>query len=79
MARAVVHLVHRQADDGWHLEQNGSDLGRYDTKESAEAEGRRRGRELEANGLNAQLIVHRKDGSIETEWTYGEDPRATPG
>ena len=79
MARAVMHLVHKNADDRWHLEQAGQDLGSYDTKEAAETEGKRRGKELEAKGLDAQLVVHRKDGSIETEWTYGHDPRKTPG
>ena len=79
MARAVMHLVHKNADGRWHLEQNGSDLGSYHTKEHAEREGKKRGRELESSGLDAQLVVHRQDGSIETEWTYGHDPRKTPG
>jgi hypothetical protein len=79
MARAVMHLVHKNVDDRWHLEQNGSDLGSYDTREQAESDGKLRGRQLEASGLDAQLVVHRKDGSIETEWTYGRDPRKTPG
>jgi hypothetical protein len=79
MARAVMHLVHRNADGCWHLEQNGSDLGSYDRKEAAEADGKKRGKELESKGLDAQLVVHRKDGSIETEWTYGHDPRDIPG
>ena len=65
MARAVMHLVHKNADGRWHLEQNGSDLGSYDTKEQAEREGKKRGRELESSGLDAQLVVHRHDGSIE--------------
>jgi len=44
-------------------------LGSYDTKEQAEREGKKRGTELESRGLDAQLVVHRQDGSIETEWT----------
>ena len=79
MARAVMHLVHNDADGCWHLEQAGQDLGAYETRDAAETDGRTRRRELEANGLDAQLVVHRQDGSIETEWTYGHDPRRTPG
>ena len=26
-----------------------------------------------------QVIVHKQDGVIETEFTYGDDPRETPG
>jgi hypothetical protein len=79
MARAVIHLVHKNSDMKWHLEQSGQDLGSYDTKEAAEQQGKERGQGLEAKGLDAQLVVHRQDGSIETEWTYGHDPRRTPG
>lgn len=79
MARAVIHLVHKKADNMWHLEQAGQDLGSYETKDAAEREGKARGQGLEAKGLDAQLVVHRQDGSIETEWTYGNDPRKTLG
>jgi hypothetical protein len=79
MARAVMHLVHKNADGKWHLEQAGQDLGAYETKEEAERDGKKRGQGLEAKCLDAQLVVHRHDGSIETEWTYGHDPRKTPG
>ena len=27
----------------------------------------------------SQVIVHKKDGTIQTEWTYGEDPENYPG
>jgi uncharacterized protein DUF2188 len=79
MARAVMHLIHKNADNRWHLEQDGKELGAFDTKEEAETEGKRRGNESEGRGQDAQLVVHRQDGSIETEWTYGHDPRRTPG
>jgi hypothetical protein len=79
MAREVMHLVHKNSDDRWHLEQDGKDLGSFATKQEAEEEGKKRGRALEAKGQDAQLVLHRQDGSIETEWTYGHDPRRTPG
>jgi hypothetical protein len=79
MARTVVHLVHKNADDKWHLESAGKDLGAFDTKQEAEERGKKVGHDLGAKGQDAQLVVHRQDGSIETEWTYGHDPRRTPG
>lgn len=31
------------------------------------------------NGGRAQVVIHGKDGQIKREWTYGDDPRRTPG
>jgi hypothetical protein len=46
-----------------------------DTKEKAIDYGRDLAKQ---EGLG-QLVVHKADGSIEEEFTYGEDPRATKG
>ena len=78
--RIVYHLVHRNADDRWHLkEAGGDDIAAFDTKDQARQDGERRGREHVARGELAQLVVHRADGSIETEFTYGADPQDVPG
>jgi len=80
MARTVYHLVHKNADDRWHLSQvGGKDVSRWDTKAQALTEGERLGHEHLRRGELAQLVIHREDGSIEKEYTYGEDPRRTPG
>ena len=36
---------------------------------------------LQANrpGSLGQVVVHRRDGKVQTEWTYGNDPRRTRG
>lgn len=77
MNRKVYHLVHTSAVDHWHLKLEGVDgcIGSFTTKDRA----LERGRELGQAGGDVQLIVHREDGSIETEHTYGHDPRRTPG
>ncbi len=79
--RTVYHLVHRKADGKWHLSQVGSDdeVASFYTKDEARQDGERRGREHVDRGERAQLVVHREDGSIETEFTYGSDPRSSPG
>lgn len=79
--RFVYHLVHRNADGRWHLNHVGGDddVASFDTKEEARQDGERRGRQHANRGELAQLVVHREDGSIETEFTYGADPRDTPG
>lgn len=44
--------------------------GRFSTKSAAVA----RGRELAKANRPSQLVVRRGDGTIETEYTYGDDP-----
>jgi hypothetical protein len=46
-----------------------------DTKEKAIDYGR----DLAKQEGKGQLVVHKADGTIEEEFTYGEDPRSTPG
>lgn len=77
--RYVMHLVHRNADGRWHLQAKGRTIGAFDTKAEAEAAGTKRGRELQEVGQDAQLVVHRADGSIEHEYTYGHDPERFAG
>lgn len=73
MPRAILHVVHAHESDQWQLEQNGQLLSRFDTKQRAEEEGARRSAELHCRGLSAQMIVHRRDGSIENEYAFGHD------
>ncbi|WP_386067065.1 DUF2188 domain-containing protein [Tahibacter sp. UC22_41] len=81
MPCVVYHLAHRYSDDRWHLRVigDGDDLATFEIKEEARQEGERRGRQHANRGEPAQLIIHREDGSVETEFTYGFDPRDTPG
>lgn len=80
MKRQVLHVVHAGADGRWHLNrEGGSNEGSFDTKQSAVEAGRSRAKDVHTRGGLAQLVVHREDGSFETEYTYGDDPRRTPG
>ena len=79
MDRYVMHLVHLNSDGRWHLKHDGSVIGSFDTKSEAEGAGVARGNKLWEQGTPAQLIVHREDGSIEFEHTYGKDPERHPG
>ena len=80
MDRTVYHLVHKNGDDRWHLNQvGGKGISSWGTKTEAVSEGERLGHEHQRRGELAQLVIHRQDGSIEKEYTYGEDPRRTPG
>lgn len=76
-ARKVYHVVHSNAAGNWQikLQSNPQALSVYRTKEEAVAAGRIIAR---AAGLG-QLIVHKLDGTFETEYTYGKDPAGSVG
>lgn len=74
MQRYVIQLVHSDSDGRWHLQHNNSSLASFETKAEAEKEGQSRGADLWVDGTPAQLVVHREDGSVEHEYTYGRDP-----
>ena len=73
----VYHLVPIPGEKkGWRVQGEKSlrPSSWHETKEQAIE----RGREL-AKARKGQLIVHKADGTIETEWTYGHDPRSSKG
>lgn len=80
MKRQVLHVVHAGADGHWHLNQEGgSNVGSFDTRQAAIEAGRSRAKDAHTRGGRSQLVVHREDGSFETEYTYGDDPQHAPG
>jgi hypothetical protein len=58
----------------WELYRGSRELGRYDDKTSAVAEGRRLARE----NMPSRLIVHRSNGQIEDEIAFPDDSLAEP-
>jgi hypothetical protein len=79
MARKVLHVLHKWRK-GWVLEEDGGlEIGRFLEKKDAVMAGQDHGRTLEQRGQDAQLKIHRINGSFETEYTYGTNPRPTSG
>ncbi|MBM0238968.1 DUF2188 domain-containing protein [Micromonospora sp. ATA32] len=68
MKRNEYHVVPNGG--GWKVEQGSREIGSYDTKHTAVAEGRKVANANEPS----QLVVHTADGKIETEYTYKDDP-----
>jgi hypothetical protein len=76
MAREVFHVS--PAGDGiWRVEAEGggSPGPLFDDKQQAVHHAKERAKAAQLG----QIIVHRCDGRIEYENTYGEDPRARKG
>lgn len=73
--RKVLHVV--PGDKGWKVKEQGKDrsLKNFERKEDAVDFGREK-----AKGADlGQLKIHRKDGKIQTEYTYGKDPYPPKG
>ena len=71
MAKRVTYTV---APDGdrWKVKKRGGSRasGTFDKKEDAVS----RGRELAKAQERGQLVIKKKNGRIQTEYTYGDDP-----
>ena len=73
--RVVYHVVPNSSAEKWVVSQENADYrSEHDTKEEAVQEARRLARQAELG----QIKVHKKDGNMEYESTYGDDPRRSP-
>jgi hypothetical protein len=73
-SRLVLHVVFHET---WMIKEEGKTIhqGPYPTKEEAIEEAKVRAKAARLG----QVIVHKQDHTIETEYTYGDDPRDIPG
>ena len=76
--RVTYHVVYVAGARLWGVQQTGAeDFAFADgEKRKAVTEARRLGKKAAPWG---RVVVHGKDGKIQTEWTYGNDPRRTKG
>ena len=70
--RKVIHVVFKKNEGNWQLRGG---TGTFATKTKAVAAGKKQAKA----GGKGQLIIHKKTGGIQTEHTYGSDPRRTKG
>lgn len=74
--RKVYHVVPNSSGERWVVSQEKAEFRReFDTKEEAVKFAKERAQQAELG----QVKVHKKDGNMEYESTYGEDPRRSPG
>jgi len=76
MSRKVYHVVRRE--ESWHVRRtrarraSGCHASKADAIVHAKALAKR-------PRFPGQGVVHRRDGKVQIEWTYGNDPRRTRG
>lgn len=68
MARKVYRVVPDRSE--WTVKHDGVQLSRHYTKPPAIDSGR----SYALSNQPSQLVIHRADGTIEEERTYGDDP-----
>ncbi|HSG41501.1 MAG TPA: DUF2188 domain-containing protein [Thermoanaerobaculia bacterium] len=73
--RSVYHVVPNSSGERWVVSQENAEFRReFDTKDEAVEFAKERARGQEPS----QVKVHKKDGNMEYESTYGDDPRRSP-
>jgi uncharacterized protein YdaT len=73
--RVVYHVVPNSSAEKWVVSQENADYrSEHDTKDEAVKEARRLAQQAELG----QIKVHLKNGNMEYESTYGDDPRESP-
>lgn len=70
-----IHVTQRP-DGSWAATREGAD--RASAVAPTKVELLDRAREIGQNS-NAEVIVHGRDGVIQTRWSYGNDPERRPG
>ena len=73
--RIVYHVVPNSSGEKWVVSQERAEFRKeFETKDEAVEFAKERARKEELG----QVKVHKKDGNMEYESTYGDDPRRSP-
>jgi len=74
--RQVFHSV--PTGNGWAVKQSGEVVSKHRTQATSEAAIKAGHRAQDGGGLG-QAVLHKSDGRIREERTYGSDPRNIKG
>ena len=76
MSRRIYHIVLK--GETWHVRRTRARRasGCHTSKTAAITQAKAL---ASRPGLLGQVVVHRRGGKVEKEWTYGNDPRRTRG
>jgi hypothetical protein len=75
MSRMSYHVT--PSGSGWSVRRAGA--ARADSIHDNKPDAITRAKDLATRGALGQVKVHRRDGEIQTEYTYGRDPRRLRG
>ena len=72
MSKRKIYHITPSKGSGWKVQAQGSERASRTTKTKEEAV--RIGKGLAKSHALGQIIIHKEDGTIQTEHTYGKDP-----
>lgn len=75
--RRVFHSI--QTKVGWQVKENGRTVSSHATQAQSHAAAIAAGRLAHEGGGLGQAVLHKSDGTIGEERTYGRDPERHPG
>ncbi|WOH64130.1 DUF2188 domain-containing protein [Bradyrhizobium sp. BWA-3-5] len=75
--RQVFHSVPK--GDGWVVKKGGEVVSNHRTQKASEAAAVKAGHRAQDSGGLGQAVLHKSDGTIREERTYGNDPRTIKG
>jgi Uncharacterized protein conserved in bacteria (DUF2188) len=80
MAKQTRKVFHSSlTKTGWVVTEGGQTVSRHTNQKGAETAARIAGRRAFEDGGLGQAVLHKRDGTIREERTYGKDPERTPG
>ncbi|MGB9298977.1 MAG: DUF2188 domain-containing protein [Anaerolineae bacterium] len=77
MAKRTTYHVTPRPDGGWNVERQNS--SRASSSHDTKAEATARAKELAKRHTLGQVVIHKRDGTIQSEHTYGKDPYPPKG
>jgi hypothetical protein len=80
MAKQKRHVFHSSlTKKGWVVTEGGETVSRNSNQQANEAAAIGAGRRAYTEGGLGQAVLHKSNGEIREERTYGKDPERTPG
>ena len=76
--RQVFHSIQTKKD-GWVVLLDQQVVSKHANQKEAEQAAIEEGRAADDAGGLGQAVLHKSDGTIREERTYGKDPEKTPG
>jgi len=77
MANRKTYHVTADGEGGWRVKAEGASRASSTHENKAEAVGS--AKDLAKSQPLGQVVIHREDGKIQTEYTYGKDPYPPKG
>lgn len=77
MSNRKTYHVTPKPSGGWNVKQENAD--RASSSHDTKADAIDRAKELAKNQALGQIVIHKQDGTIQTEHTYRKDPYPPKG